>query len=81
VKEFESIRILLSHLNFGSIDSIAQRDNLTEIYSFESNDSLVNDIKALDLMSTRIFCNCFIFYVKANQSDIKSILNNFVRLI
>ena len=68
-------------MGFGSIEptSKTSRDDLTEISSLDASDTFFDNIKALDAMSTRLFCNCFVFYVKSGQNDVKSILNNIVR--
>lgn len=90
-KEFESIRIFLSNLGFGSLilekepqpkknqnESSSRVVEISDIASLDASDVFIENLKALDTMPTRIFCNCYIFYVKSGQNDAKSILRNVV---
>jgi hypothetical protein len=55
------------------------KDDISEIVSIDSGDSnFIEQLNNLDLLSTRTFSSCYIFYMRKNQSDAKLILDNIV---
>lgn len=79
-QDFQSARILLSHLGFCSLDSPSNKgnkDDLNEFTGIDSSDSnFFEQLTVLDNLPTRTFSSCSIFYVKKNQSNAKAIINN-----
>ncbi len=79
-QEFQSTRILLSHLGFCSLESSlfkSNKDDLTDFIGIDSTDStFLEQLAILDNLPTRTFSSCSIFYVKKNQSNVKAIIQN-----
>ncbi|CAM4913980.1 unnamed protein product [Rotaria socialis] len=89
-KDFESIRLFLSHYGFCSLDSIHRLLNgqkwdkskmldriQPNIQLLDSNTStFMDDIKKLDKISTTLYCTAQIFYLKRNQHKINESLSN-----
>ncbi len=79
-QKFQSSRIFLSHLGFSSLESstkINNKEDLPEIISIDSSDqNFLDQLSILDNLPTRTFASCSIFYIKKNQTNIKSILDN-----
>lgn len=74
--------MLLSHLGYCSLardisSSSTSTSDAPEIFSLDGNDVNFQDhLQLLDSLPTRTFSFSTIFYVKANQTNAKSILNN-----
>ena len=79
-REFQSARMLLSHLGFCTPDSAPSKnkqEELSEFMGIDSSDAtFFEQLTALDQLPTRTFSSCSIFYVKKNQSNAKAIINN-----
>lgn len=68
--------MLLSHLGYCALVKDTSVD-LPEIFSLDGSDLNFQDqLQTLDSLPTRTFSYSSIFYVKANQTSSKSILNN-----
>lgn len=78
--DFQSSRMLLSHLGFCSLESSTKiiKDDLAEIICLDSSNELAfqDQLQSLDHLPTRTFSSCHIFYVKKAQTSCKSILEN-----
>lgn len=75
--EFQSARMLLSHLGFCSLGKETGSPDFSEIYNLDGSDTnFLDQIQILDSLLTRTFSFSTIFYVKANQTNASSILNN-----
>lgn len=79
-QDFQSARMLLSHLGFCSLESSStknNKDDLTDFIGIDSSDAtFFEQLTALDNLPTRTFSSSSIFYVKKNQSNAKAIINN-----
>jgi len=79
--DFQSARMLLSHLGFCSIDASLMKhtkdESPSDFISIDSSDaSFLEQLVTLDNLPIRTFSSCSIFYVKKNQSNAKAIINN-----
>ena len=78
-QEFQSARMLLTHLGYCSPDasSKAKDDSGAEMFTIDSQDvTFVEQLMNLDQLPTKTFSNSHIFYVKKNQTSAKAILKN-----
>ena len=77
--DFQSARMLLSHLGFCSLESSTKtnKDDLPEILSIDAAEpAFLEQLANLDNLPTRTFASCSIFYIKKNQCNAKAIINN-----
>ena len=78
-EEFQSARMLLSHLGLCQLEASTRvnKDELPEILTLENSDiAFTEHLNNLDNLPTRTFSSCSIYYVRKNQSNAKSIINN-----
>lgn len=75
--EFQSARMLLSNLGYCSLGREGGPSDFSDIYSLDGTDTnFLDQLQILDSLPTRTFSFSTIFYVKANQTNANSILNN-----
>lgn len=82
--DFQSARMLLSHLGYCSLDAstlnkLAGKDDLPEIVTLESNDlNFTDQLQLLDNLPTRTFSYASIFYMRKGQTSVKDMLLNIL---
>jgi hypothetical protein len=78
--DFESARLILSHFGFLSLEALQETSVMQSTPSLvaidHKNPELVNNLRVLDMISTRTNDTVFVYYVRKGRVDAQEMLNN-----